>query len=236
MSEVKDAPEWTPADPRKESQEELKIKQEIEAQKARDVEQMRKTTEGLKKKNVKLKRFFTGFFVAALCIVPVYMGPIFYIIESQFFAYRIFLELSRLDREDEKEDTQSWNRGRLGQGKLTRMQHVIFFTLMYAAVGKWMKASLLIGSGYGPVEYPMLHNILYNWNMQISFSIMMIVIVRFVYDLRKETESYQFLRIAQTNIAACWIIIGITAHMNTINFGKGWQLFIDAIVSINDSC
>ena len=63
------------------------------------------STAGHKKKKNKLKRLFTGFFVAAMCVVPVYMGPIYYILESHVFSYRIFVELTRLDRNHEKEDT-----------------------------------------------------------------------------------------------------------------------------------
>ena len=119
---------------------------------------------------------------------------------------------------------------------MSRQQHSIFIMMLYYHLPKWLRPSLLTGSGYGPKEYPLLHNIIYTWNIPITFIMAMILMVHFVSTMRKDKENYQFARIGQTFLAAFWVNFGITAHIGSMNFGKGWQLFVDSIVSINDTC
>jgi len=120
---------------------------------------------------------------------PIMAGPVYYILVGLIFGYKCFRELANLDRNIEKESL-NWNKDRLGQGKFRRMEHSIYFLMLYYHMGRWLRRSHLINSGFTPEEYPLLHDVIYNWNLPITGILGTVILLNFIYDLRREAESY----------------------------------------------
>ena len=197
--EVKDAPEWTPSDPRKEI---VKIEQGDDIINPTTGNKAKGADSG-KKKN-KLKRIVVGVFMGGFGLWPMYAGPLYYILVGHMIGYKCFSELTKLERNVVQEDTQTWNKGLLGQGKLRRMQYAIYFLMLYCFLDVWLRRSLLTNSGFGPDQYPLLHDVLYNWRLPITLFLAIIILIRFTYDLREESKLYQFRIVGSTIVIAFW--------------------------------
>jgi len=115
------------------------------------------------------KRIIVAWFLLSQYLLPLHMGYQFHHVNMIFINFCIFDEFSHLVRDSKKQRAVS-----------VALEWFIFMTFLFQYSARYtLTKTSLTESGYTKSEYPLLHNVLFDWQTKIVLFMATICVIWF---------------------------------------------------------